>query len=102
MDRLGAGSVERLGSRGKMGEEVGLKVAIRIRPQKASEGKNAWEYNSEEGTINLIGADGEVLQDKKSAYRYDAVFGEKSQTSEIYESVVRELVAGVIKGVNGN
>ncbi|KAJ1460253.1 P-loop containing nucleoside triphosphate hydrolase protein [Pelagophyceae sp. CCMP2097] len=82
-------------------EEVGLKVAIRIRPLKATEGRCAWKCDDGDGTVQLLGPDGEALTDKKSSFRYDAVFDEHAATSEIYDAVVRELVDGVLKGVNG-
>ena len=78
-----------------------LRVAIRLRPLKDSEGACAWQYDCEDGTVALLGPDGVALGDKKSSFRYDAVFGEQAQTSEIYDVVIRDLVDGVLHGVNG-
>ena len=76
--------------------ETKLRVAIRVRPLRSEEGACAWRIEGE----NVYQADCEEVVGR-TAFRYDAVYGENSATKDVYEGVCRELVDGALRGVNG-
>ena len=76
--------------------ETKLRVAIRVRPLRSTEGTEAWRIEDE----NVYQNDAEQVVGR-TAFRYDAVYGEQSDTRDVYEGVCRELVDGALKGVNG-
>ena len=76
--------------------ETKLRVAIRVRPLRSEEGACAWRIEDE----NVYQADCEEVVGR-TAFRYDAVYGENSATKDVYEGVCRELVDGALRGVNG-
>ena len=45
--------------------------------------------------------DGSAPVPGRTAFRYDAVYGETADTRAVYEGVCRELVDGALRGVNG-
>ncbi|KAJ8599152.1 hypothetical protein CTAYLR_008295 [Chrysophaeum taylorii] len=76
-------------------KEVGLVCAIRVRPLKEREGRCVWKASGDE--IALASE-----EDKKSsAFRFDAVFDATTETASVYDRVGREIVDGVLRGVNG-
>lgn len=77
--------------------------AIRVRPPKESEGRSVWKTVLEEGSIYQTTTEGESVPEKagSSAFRFDAVFDATSTTDAVYDRVAREIVDGVLHGVNG-
>ena len=73
--------------------ETKLRVAIRVRPLRSEEGACAWRIEGE----NVYQADCEEVVGR-TAFRYDAVYGENSATKDVYEGVCRELVDGALRG----
>ncbi|KAH8097206.1 hypothetical protein JL720_88 [Aureococcus anophagefferens] len=75
-------------------------VAIRVRPLKESEGACAWRLE-EDGSVFLADTGGEAPVPGRTAFRYDAVYGEHVDTRTVYEGACRDLVDGALHGVNG-
>lgn len=84
-------------------KEVGLVCAIRVRPLKEREGRCVWKTVTEDGSIYLTSVDGEPVAEKagSTAFRFDFVFEASTATNVVYDRVVREIVDGVLQGVNG-
>ena len=80
--------------------ETSLRVAIRVRPLKESEGACAWRLE-EDGSVFLADTGGEAPVPGRTAFRYDAVYGEHVDTRTVYEGACRDLVDGALHGVNG-
>ena len=77
--------------------ETKLRSPPRVRPLRSEEGGAcAWRIEGE----NVYQADCEEVVGR-TAFRYDAVYGENSATKDVYEGVCRELVDGALRGVNG-
>mmetsp|Transcript_20076 Transcript_20076/g.40284 ORF Transcript_20076/g.40284 Transcript_20076/m.40284 type:complete len:972 (+) Transcript_20076:73-2988(+) len=95
----------------KDGEEEAVKVAIRIRPLANHNDPQvvgrAWKASREKNSIAEISTDKKASRYHQSAtneaeYEFDKVFGEDSNTNEIYNELVGDIVESVaISGVNG-
>ena len=72
--------------------ETPLRVAIRLRPLRPSEGGSAWDCCDEDGTVRMAETGGESLVPGRTAFRYDAVYGENVDTRRVYDGVCRDLV----------
>jgi hypothetical protein len=73
-----------------------IQVSVRIRPLNRKEinsgnNKSVWTPDDE----------GKVIQGGGESFPFANVFGENSQTSDIYDRTCRELVAGAFDGYNG-
>ena len=91
-------------------EEEAVKVAIRIRPLANHNDPQvvgrAWKASREKNSIAEISTDKKTSRYHQSAtteaeYEFDKVFGEDSNTNEIYNELVCEIVKSVASGVNG-
>lgn len=92
------------------GGEEAVKVAIRVRPLAPGGDQcagRAWRSSSERNSIVEISGGGGVggggrRSSGDSEYVYDRVFGEGTNTCEIYSSLVADMVESTTKkGVNG-
>lgn len=92
-------------------EEEAVKVAIRIRPlgnhNDPQVGGRAWKASRTNNSIAEISADKKSSRYQSAAntdeaeYEFDKVFGEDTNTSEIYNELVGDIVESVANGVNG-
>ena len=97
------------GTETKDGEEEAVKVAIRIRPLANHNDPQvvgrAWKASREKNSIAEISTDKKTSRyqsaTNEAEYEFDKVFGEDSNTNEIYNELVGEIVDSVANGVNG-
>lgn len=81
----------------------GICVAIRMRPLNDRELTGGQEqifrcisgYNA----IAQTGKDGQLVEGQ--TYYYDKVFDESSSTTDVFSYVARDIVRGVVQGING-
>lgn len=97
----------------KSEEEEAVKVAIRIRPltnqNDPQVGGRAWKASRTNNSITEISADKKSSRYQSAAaaanteaeYEFDKVFGENTDTNEIYSELVGDIVESVANGVNG-
>ena len=92
-----------MAARGSTEKEVGLVCAIRVRPLKEREGRSVWKAEAEDGRMYQTTAEGDAVAEKagSTSFRFDYVFEASTQTKTVYDSVAREIVDGVLEGVNG-
>ena len=92
-----------------------FKVAVRMRPlnkresnprfRKAGANARAWHVLDEYSSVTQISNTGNPLAERvegKTFFTFDKAFGEQSETKDVYEYAVRDLVDGVISGRNGS
>lgn len=85
-----------------MENSEGIKVAIRVRPLNERELKDGQEKAFRAQISNNSIAqlrDNQVLEGQ--VYYYDKIFDDQANTSNIYDYVAKDIVQGVIGGING-
>jgi hypothetical protein len=78
----------------------GICVAIRMRPLNDRElsGGLSSVFRVKQNSVEQV-KDGQTLEGQ--VYHYDKVFGETSTNSDVYSYVARDVVKGVVHGING-
>jgi len=95
-----------------------IKVVARVRPltrrekdpnflRKASAGERAWKIIPEHQSVmqlqrNQTTVAKEDRRQNRSLFTFDKVFGEDSETEEVYDCVAKELVESAVDGRNGS
>ena len=73
--------------------------------RKGGTAARAWHVLDEYSSVTQISNTGNPLPERvegKTFFTFDKAFGEKSETKDVYEYAVRDLVTGVISGRNGS
>ena len=86
-----------------MAESEGILVGIRMRPLNEREVTAGQEkifkclntYNA----VTQLTRDGHAVEGQM--YYYDKVFDERSSTGDVYNQIGKEIVKGVVAGING-
>ncbi|CAG9335929.1 unnamed protein product [Blepharisma stoltei] len=72
-----------------------IRVCIRSRPLFSQDSKDAFIYSS--SSIQLK----QSISNVPSSYTFDNVFDSQTATSEVYDTVCKEIIEGAIEGYNG-
>ncbi len=82
-------------------EGEGICVAIRVRPLNDREvnGGQSSVFRVKQNCVEQISKEGVPLEGQ--LYHYDKVFGESSSNKDVYSYVARDVVKGVVQGING-
>ena len=75
-----------------------IKVVVRIRPSSDNGQDVSFQALLDQNALVRL-KDGIPVVEGQT-YLYDQVFDENATTSEVYESVVRDLINNVLKGKN--
>ena len=79
----------------------GISVAIRMRPLNEREinGGQSSIFRVKQNSVEQLTKEGQPVEGQ--LYNYDKVFGEGSINADVYTGIAKEVVKGVIKGING-
>ena len=79
----------------------GISVAIRMRPLNERElnGGQSSVFRVKQNSVEQLTKEG--LPVEGQFYNYDKVFGETSGNADVYGGIARDVVKGVIRGING-
>lgn len=81
--------------------EQGIVVAVRVRPLNERESRPTWRPLPQYNAITQLGADGEPLHGTNAVFNVDQVFDDSATTKQLYDKVCKNIVHGVISGING-
>ena len=78
----------------------GICVGIRMRPLNDREKSSGQDkiFQVERNSVAQI-HHGQVVDNQ--VYNYDKVFNESATTSEVYRHIAKDIVTGVLNGING-
>ena len=83
--------------------QEGICVAIRMRPLNEREISGGQERIfsciKSSNSVQQLSKDGTAIEGQ--TYYYDKVFDGKAVTQEVYTSVAKDIVKGVVMGING-
>lgn len=87
----------------KQPQNEGICVAIRMRPMNEREINSGQSKlfccDSENNSIAQLKSDGQPLEGQ--LYYYDKVFDGNASTDEVYTHIAKDIVSGVVRGING-
>ncbi len=87
----------------KQSVNEGICVAIRMRPMNDRETLSGQEKifgcNPQSNSISQLRSDGLPLEGQ--TYFFDKVFDGSSSTEEVYAHTAKDIVTGVVRGMNG-
>ena len=84
-----------------MDSSEGICVAIRMRPLNERElnGGQVPVFRVKENTVEQMTKEGQAIDGQ--LYHYNQVFGETAQNKDVYSYIARDVVRGVVQGING-
>ena len=96
------GTVSGIAKNGSSGGREGICVGIRMRPLNEREISNGqdkiFRCINDRNAISQV-KDSQLVEGQ--TYHYDKVFDERSSTVEVYSHIGRDIVQGVMNGING-
>lgn len=76
-------------------------VAIRIRPLNEKEIASSQEKAFKSSGNNSICQCSNTGPSDETMYYYDKIFDEDASTTDVYSHVAKDIVQGVVQGING-
>ena len=79
----------------------GICVAIRMRPLNERElnGGQSSVFRVKQNSVEQLSKEGTPVEGQN--YNYDKVFAENHGNADVYDGIGRDVVKGVVKGING-